>query len=215
MNMGCIMMDIISKTYYFPSLTNYLETSFGISIQTSSLFFVFYIVLYFLPLGHLDYITSKIGNNITLAIGLLVIVIASIMTASPILAVIIIGFFISGLSSAFVYVPAVMNSLELLKGQYGEEQSNDIGTSIFTLGVNLGESFGPPVGGFLTEAYGFPISSYFIAFIALIWSIIFFVYNYGVLWKEFDERVRGLNIVVNEKTVTLLNEEDKNHLIEH
>ncbi len=68
-------MDFISKTFYFPTLTNHLKNKFNLGVEISSLFFGVNIFSYFISLSFISSITDKIGLILTILIGILINVI--------------------------------------------------------------------------------------------------------------------------------------------
>lgn len=65
------MVDCITKTFYFPSLTNHLQSRFGLSLEVASLFFVIDMVMYVVTLNFLNGVIKKIGLKMTILIGLI------------------------------------------------------------------------------------------------------------------------------------------------
>ena len=45
-NLGTVTIGIIVKTFYFPCLSNHLTQNYGLSISTSSLFFIIGMIFY-------------------------------------------------------------------------------------------------------------------------------------------------------------------------
>lgn len=65
-----INLDFISKTFYFPTLTNHLRNKFDLGVEVSSLFFGVNIVSYFILLSYINQITEKFGLIRTVLIGI-------------------------------------------------------------------------------------------------------------------------------------------------
>jgi hypothetical protein len=67
-----VVMDMISKTFFYSTFTTHLMGQYGLSVEMSSVFFVINMVSYVIVLQFLNKITLKFGLKLTLAIGLLV-----------------------------------------------------------------------------------------------------------------------------------------------
>jgi fucose permease len=66
-----IVTDMVASTFFYPIFTLHLLGKFGLSIETSSVFFVISMVSYFIILQFLNEITNKFGSRNTIIIGLL------------------------------------------------------------------------------------------------------------------------------------------------
>lgn len=64
------MVDCITKTFYFPTLTNYLQTKFGLGLEIASTFFVIDMIMYVVTLNVLNSIIKSIGLKLTMLIGI-------------------------------------------------------------------------------------------------------------------------------------------------
>jgi fucose permease len=67
----CVMVDCITKTFYFPTLVNHLQIKFGLNVEIASLFFVVDMIMYVVTLQILDSIIEKIGLKMTMLFGIL------------------------------------------------------------------------------------------------------------------------------------------------
>jgi fucose permease len=65
-----VVIDMIGKSFFFPTFTNYLTTNFDISIEGSSVFFVVNMATYLLMLQFLNSITQRLGLKLTLTLGM-------------------------------------------------------------------------------------------------------------------------------------------------
>jgi hypothetical protein len=65
-------MDMISKSFFYPTFTTYLMAKFGLSMEATSIFFVLNMVSYIIVLQFLNKITLKFGLKLSIAIGLFV-----------------------------------------------------------------------------------------------------------------------------------------------
>lgn len=68
-------MDFISKTFYFPTLTNHLKNKFNLRVEFSSLFFGVNIISYFISLSYITHLTEKLGLILTILAGIIINVI--------------------------------------------------------------------------------------------------------------------------------------------
>ncbi len=64
------MVDCITKTFYFPTLTNHLGTKFGLGLELASSYFVIDMIMYVVTLNVLNSIIKKIGLKLTMFIGI-------------------------------------------------------------------------------------------------------------------------------------------------
>lgn len=64
------MVDCITKTFYFPTLTNHLQNKFGLGLEVASTFFVIDMLMYVVTLNVLNSIINKIGLKMTMLIGI-------------------------------------------------------------------------------------------------------------------------------------------------
>lgn len=67
---GSVVMDMISKTFFYPTFTNHLGTKFGLTVEESSAFFVINMASYFLMIQFLNKFTSNFGLKMTIVLGL-------------------------------------------------------------------------------------------------------------------------------------------------
>jgi len=65
-----VLVDCITKTFYFPTLSNHLQTKFGLNLETASIFFVIDMIMYVVTLNVLNSIINKIGLKLTMLIGI-------------------------------------------------------------------------------------------------------------------------------------------------
>ena len=126
------------------------------------------------------------------------------------------GLFVSGITSAFVVVPAIPEMLYEVEENYPESQRdkvNDLTASIFNIGFNLGEIIGPTLGNALYEALGWKTTCDIIALSMLLYSLLYFVFvkllgtkrtrrvsikNFSFLAGHMGEEEEDLNEAGNE-----------------
>ena len=207
---GFIIVMIVSS-FYFPCLINHLDKNYGLSIRTSSLFFVIPTISYIFILQFLDFITTKFGIHLIYTLGLIFTAFSSlfIFPYPPIpqnIFFIIIGFIFNGMGSAPVFIPGLVllsKNLRKVDSSIDELTANDISSAINNLTIDIGEFLGPIVGGFLTSRYNFKFCCLFIFIIGFIYSFIFF----GYFFKNIKEDILSdLNIKKDIKEISL----DKN-----
>ena len=80
--------------------------------------------------------------------------------------------------------------IETLKSRhnYDEENSNNMSSAIYNLGLNLGEAVGPTLGGYITNKRDFSSSCVFTSLLNLLYCIIFLVYNLQVIKSYTDNQ---------------------------
>jgi fucose permease len=64
-------MDMISKSFFYPTFTPYLVETYGLSIESSSIFFVINMASYLLMLQFVQEITHRLGLKLTMVTGLM------------------------------------------------------------------------------------------------------------------------------------------------
>lgn len=190
-------MDMLGKTFYFPTFTNHLMSKFGLSIETSSFFYMINMVSYFSLIKYLDPVTQKYGLKLTLLAGLFSIFVAPLfLPPIPVLPqftiTIIIGLIIQGVGGAAINVPAICDLIEILKTKmkYDDAAANDMASAIYNLGLNFGEAIGPTFGGYVTEKADFQTSCIYVSFIMLGYFIFFGSINYNTILKQLEEGKR-------------------------
>lgn len=92
---------------------------------------------------------------------------------------------LKGLSSAAIVVPTLCELINIIyRLGVNEDYVNDISSSIWNFGNYLGESFGPLIGGIITNRYSFPASCYFVSIINLIYALIYMTFARKLIKDE-------------------------------
>ena len=196
LNLGTVSIGIIVTTYYFPCLSNHLIQNFGLSISTSSLFFVVGMVFYMFFLQFLTKITKKIGMHGTPSLGLLMTAVGClfIYPVPPIpksIISILFGLCLCGGAGAPINVPALINlsrDLKIYDQNLDEFTSNDIASTLYTIVNNIGDFIGPTLGGFLSSRFGFKNCCLIISFFIFIYLFLFIFNFYNEIKKEFNNQ---------------------------
>lgn len=194
-NLGTVTIGIIVTTYYFPCLSNHLVQNFGLSISTSSLFFIVGMVFYMFFLQFLSIITKKFGMHGTPCIGLLMTAFGClfIYPVPPIpksIISILFGLCMAGGAGAPINVPALINlsrDLKIYDSTLDEFTANDIASTLYTIVNNIGDFIGPTLGGFLSSRFGFKNCCLIISVFIFIYLIIFIITFYSDIKKEYNE----------------------------
>ena len=211
---GLIIVMVISS-FYFPCLTNHLNENYGLTIRSSSLFFVVPTISYIFILQFLDSLTQKFGVYLIYISGLIISSLSSlfIFPCPPIpqsIILIIFGFLINGIGSAPVFIPGlVLLSKNIRKNDstIDEFTANDISSAINNLTIDIGEFLGPIVGGFLTSRYNFKVCCYIIFVISISYSFIFFLYFFSYIKEDIYNYIDRKN---KEKEKKDINEKEGN-----
>jgi hypothetical protein len=88
------------------------------------------------------------------------------------------GLFISGISNAAVNVPSICDIIKSLKEKHediDDDKCNDVASTVWNLAVYSGESIGPTLGGYLTNASEFTNSCIWVSSLNLIFAIFYFL----------------------------------------
>jgi hypothetical protein len=90
------------------------------------------------------------------------------------------GLMILGIPCAFINVPAICDMIDTLKSKkgYDEESANNLASALYNLAINLGESIGPTLGGYISNKRDFVTSCIYVSFLNLTYSILFCGYNF-------------------------------------
>ncbi len=88
------------------------------------------------------------------------------------------------------------------KHNYDDENSNNMSSAIFNLGVNLGEAVGPTLGGYITNKRDFAASCVFTSLLNLLYCILFLVYNYQIIISYVANENRKSNERENDFYIT-------------
>ena len=198
---GFIVVMIISS-FYFPCLTNHLYENYGLSIRSSSLFFIIPTISYIFILQFLDTLSLKFGVYLIYISGLIFCSLSALFfyPCPPIpknIIFIIFGFLLNGIGSAPVFIPGlVLLSKNIRKKDPSTDEltANDISSAINNLTIDIGEFLGPIVGGFFTSRYDFKFCCFIIFIISISYSGIFFVYFYSYIKEDIINYGTGKTI---------------------
>jgi MFS family permease len=194
MTFFAILMDIFTKTFYYPTFTSHLMSKFGLSIETSTLFFIIHIFSYLIVLSYINKITTRFGLKLTITVGLFFNFIGALFI-SPIgllpqsYFTIIIGLLILGIPGALISVPGICDLIEILQSKLKRSEdsvANDVASAIYNLAVNLGEALGPSIGGHISKVKNFETS-------CICSSLINFFLGISFLWYNFNSIKYQLN----------------------
>ena len=189
---------MIVNSFYFPCLTKHLYNNYGLTIRSSSLFFVIPTVAYVFVLQFLDSLTPKFGLYLIYTIGSLLLSLSTLFfyPCPPIpnnLIFIIIGFLINGVGAAPVFIPGLIllsKNIRIVDPNIDELTANDISSAINNLTIDVGEFIGPIVGGFFTSRYNFKFCCFIIFCISISINAIFFLY----FFKNIKDDISNINL---------------------
>ena len=189
---------MIVNSFYFPCLTKHLYNNYGLTIRSSSLFFVIPTVAYVFVLQFLDSLTPKFGLYLIYLIGSLLLSLSTLFfyPCPPIpnnLIFIIIGFLINGVGGAPVFIPGLIllsKNIRIVDPNIDELTANDISSAINNLTIDVGEFIGPIVGGFFTSRYNFKFCCFIIFCISISINAIFFLY----FFKNIKDDISNINL---------------------
>jgi MFS family permease len=179
------VLDIVSRTFYYPTLTNHLMNKYGMSIETTSIFFLIPMFSYFIFLQGIGSTCNILGYKLTLIFGMISISIG-VLCLPPIsllpqsVVFVIFGLFVLGIPGALINSPAICDLILILKDKtkLEEAQVNDIASAIYNLALNFGEALGPAYGGYVTQNKNFETSAVYTSIISLFYSIFFFAFYF-------------------------------------
>jgi fucose permease len=178
-------MDIFTRTFFYPTLTNHLINKFGFNLEQSSVFFIVHIISYIVVLQNINLITTKYGYKLSILFGLLMNIIGSPLL-SPLFILpqsyifIVLGLLLLGIPAALINVSAMcdlVDHLALKKINTDENTINDVSAAIYITAINFGETLGPIFGGYVTERSSFENSCMLTSLINVIVFLFFYIRN--------------------------------------
>jgi MFS family permease len=192
------LADMVSKTFYYPTFSNYLIAEYGLNVEFSSLFFIFNMISYLSLIKFINSITKRLGFKLTIFLGLVINSIG-ILLLPPIgifpkhLGIVFLGQLILGIPTAFITIPGLCDSMETLTktGEYDESTVNSLSSTIFIMMAMLGECVGPTLGGYVTQVSDFSGSCLITSGLVLKFAISYLWIYYGTI-KAFLSRKGGL-----------------------
>ena len=159
------MIDMISISFIYPVFATHLHRKFGLSPEIISLFFIIETIAYFFSIQYLNTINKTLGNKLTMTVGTMlnatfILFLCPNSFLPQICSIIIIGLAGLGVAGALISIPAVIDIIDTMKNEMGIEEhiAQDYSSAIFNLGFFFGETFGPLLGGMLTDKFGFEIA---------------------------------------------------------
>ena len=223
LNLGTVTIGIIATTFYFPCLTNHLTQKYHLNISIASLFFIVGMVFYMLFLRFLIIITKNFGMQGTPCLGLLMTSIGClfIYPVPPIpqnVISILFGLCLTGGAGAPLNVPAIINmsmNLKLHDKNLDEFTANDISSTLYTIGNNIGDFIGPTLGGFLSSKFGFNNCCLIISAFIIFYLTIFLMFFYSDIKKEIQEKYteHGIYQIKNELEKSIISTDTSNTFI--
>ena len=185
---GSGMIQLNAQTFFFPTLSNYLNEKFGLSVEMASLFFITPVFAYFIGIQFINRVTDRFGLKLTIIIGLIFSCLGTIFIAPapflPYLAfTVLLGLFIVGGQAAFVNVPMFVELNTYVKDLHActDSESGDKASALFNLAFNIGDFWSPVVGAYVTGHVNFQASCYLSGIIDLVYAYL--------LWHSFREEI--------------------------
>lgn len=102
-----------------------------------------------------------------------------------------IGLSFLGVSGTTVNVPCIIELARIIKSRdltRNDALVNDIASAIYNFGINIGDFFGPVLGGFISENYGFKWSNVAMSLLSLVYSLIYAIAYHEVFMNFFKKR---------------------------
>ena len=163
-------------------------------------------LVYFIALQFLDYMTGKFGLVFTIWIGLVLIDIGTLFVypmefLPQILLSIIIGLGLLGASGATINVPCLMELGRILKkndSTLDDYSANDISSAMYNFGVNIGDFLGPVFGGAVSEKYGFKYSCLYMSLISLFYTVLFGLFYFKQIYSDLTTDIKPQEPLIDE-----------------
>ena len=205
---GLFFSGYISQAFFYPSLTNYLEKNFGLSVSISSLFFTIIAISSAIASKYLDYFTTKYGLYGTALFGLLIVLFGGLMIypLPPIpnnVFFVIIGLILVGGGEVLIVNPGlffISIGIKNIDNDLDELTVNDITSSIHYFTNNISDFFGPIIGGLLSSYFGFKNCCIIISFEILFYCIFYLIYFHKYILEDLKKHN---NVIIEKKTEKL------------
>jgi hypothetical protein len=68
----CFLFDMICKSFYYPTFSNYLITEYNLTVEMSSMVFIFNMISYAILIQYINTITKTFGLKLTIFLGMIV-----------------------------------------------------------------------------------------------------------------------------------------------
>ena len=65
-----VVVDMLTKTFFYPTFAYHLFIQFGLNTSQSSIFFILNMASYFVLIQFIDKVTSTLGIKLTITVGL-------------------------------------------------------------------------------------------------------------------------------------------------
>ncbi|MCQ2819233.1 MAG: MFS transporter, partial [archaeon] len=194
-----VISNLSTANFYAPVLANHLINKYNMSLEKASFFLAIQGSTYLLFANLIPKISSLFGMKMTLCLSpFLNMFFALMLNPSGFLnqnyIFTICALVAFGMAEGLVTILSVDEFIETIKTEYNitNGTQNDLGSAIYTLGVNLGDCLGPIIGGFLTDKFNFEVCCYMVSTQNLIIFLIFFIASFNEIrrtccQKQTDE----------------------------
>ena len=189
-----VIMDMLSTTFVYPVFATHLLDTFGLSVEKASFFFIIEMFTYFMTLQFLDRVSRILGSKLTMSVGMIlnfifVMFLCPVSILPQSLFMVVFGLVGIGIAGALITIPAIVDLMESIRDflNIEEDLAKDYASGLYNLGVNLAESIGPIIGGYLTGKRNFNFACYTISFSNLIYFCLYTSCNFSLIKEQLNE----------------------------
>ena len=190
-----VVITLATVNFYYPVLGTYLNRKFDLSAELCGVFFVVQTFSYFLSINLIEKVHELFGTKMTMGLGqffnfLFVLMLPPIRIFPSSVIMSVIGLTGLGMAEALSTIPSVEDFMNTLRDDLKIEETtaNDLSSAIYNFGVNLGDSIGPVIGGYLTENNGFDRACFFISVINILWFFVFTLSSLKIIKKQISKK---------------------------
>lgn len=121
------------------------------------------------------------------------------------------GLFLLGIPEALINILGIFDMLEILKKEFEMDniRASDHASAIYNIGLYLGESLGPIIGGSVSYYENFETSCLYIGLINAFFAFVFWYFVRNKIFEHYDEET---NFSFSEKDFNYIKLTDEIHL---
>jgi MFS family permease len=186
-----VMTDMICQTFFYPVFTYHFKTAFGLDVSESSFLFSLSFLVYTAGLRLVIYVIKMTSTKYTICLGVFLnsVVVLFFAPADFLPNNIIspcIGLILLNLTAGFACVGSIFEFSDTLEHElkHSEQEADDRASGVYILTANLGELFGPLMGGYFTTVVDFKFTCFLVGLINISASLIYFTFNFTDIYKS-------------------------------
>lgn len=154
--------DASADSFIYPVFSSHLSENFHLRTEIISFFFSIVTIFYFIALQFLPFFLRFLKHKTLITIGLFFNSLFILFLGPEIFLpknyiIIIIGLSCMGFSGCCISVPAVIEMIKTLQYEekFNKSMADDYSSALYNFAYNCGGCFGPLMGGYMTDKFGF------------------------------------------------------------